>query len=146
MNIYHNILLSVDIFAPAADYITERAVHIAKLHKAKLTILHVVEDINAYGNVSGISTIDLEEQLFNEARKVLSELGKKYEIQAAQQIIKTGIPKDIILEQAKLLAADLIISGSHGRHGFSLLLGSTANGILHHAECDVLAIRIKKGE
>jgi universal stress protein A len=38
----------------------------------------------------------------------------------------------------------LIVVGSHGRHGVRLLLGSTANGILHHAKCDVLAVRIKE--
>ncbi|MEO1899758.1 MAG: universal stress protein, partial [Methylococcales bacterium] len=37
---------------------------------------------------------------------------------------------------------DLIVVGSHGRHGLALLLGSTANGVLHHAVCDVLAVRL----
>jgi universal stress protein A len=38
--------------------------------------------------------------------------------------------------------ADLIVIGSHGRHGLQLLLGSTANGVLHLSECDVLAVRV----
>jgi len=42
--------------------------------------------------------------------------------------------------------ADLIIVGSHGRHGLALLLGSTANGVLHGAACDVLAVRVGKQE
>ncbi|MCP4009678.1 MAG: universal stress protein, partial [Proteobacteria bacterium] len=33
--------------------------------------------------------------------------------------------------------------GSHGRHGLGLLLGSTANGVLHLAQCDVLAVRVR---
>ena len=33
--------------------------------------------------------------------------------------------------------------GSHGRHGLALLLGSTANDVLHGAPCDVLAVRLK---
>ena len=37
---------------------------------------------------------------------------------------------------------DLIVLGSHGRHGVAMLLGSTANAVLHHAECDLLAVRI----
>ncbi|BBI62758.1 hypothetical protein HSBAA_40640 [Vreelandella sulfidaeris] len=42
---------------------------------------------------------------------------------------------------------DLIVVGSHGRHGFALLLGSTSTGVLHGAQCDVLAVRVgKKGE
>ena len=40
--------------------------------------------------------------------------------------------------------ARLIVVGSHGRHGLALLLGSTANGVLHHAKCDVLAVRIQE--
>jgi universal stress protein A len=39
--------------------------------------------------------------------------------------------------------ADLIVVGSHGRHGIKMLLGSTANAVLHHAHCDVLAVRLK---
>ena len=42
--------------------------------------------------------------------------------------------------------ADLIVVGSHGRHGLALLLGSTANGVLHGAMCDVLAVRVGKPE
>ncbi|WP_313899138.1 universal stress protein [Leclercia adecarboxylata] len=47
---------------------------------------------------------------------------------------------------AKKQGCDLIVVGSHGRHGLALLLGSTANDILHGAPCDVLAVRLKKAE
>lgn len=40
-------------------------------------------------------------------------------------------------------STDLIIVGSHGRHGLALLLGSTASGVLHHSPCDVLAVRLR---
>ena len=40
------------------------------------------------------------------------------------------------------ILADLIVVGSHGRHGLALLLGSTASGVLHGAPCDVLAVRV----
>jgi universal stress protein A len=38
--------------------------------------------------------------------------------------------------------ADLIVLGTHGRSGIRLLLGSTANAVLHGAKQDVLAVRI----
>ena len=50
--------------------------------------------------------------------------------------------KKVILAEAQAINADLIIVGSHGRHGVSLILGSTANAILHGAQCDVLAVRV----
>ncbi|HEU5398021.1 MAG TPA: universal stress protein, partial [Gammaproteobacteria bacterium] len=37
---------------------------------------------------------------------------------------------------------DLIVLGSHERHGLALLLGSTEKSILHKAACDVLAVRL----
>jgi universal stress protein A len=37
---------------------------------------------------------------------------------------------------------DLIVVGSHGRHGLALIFGSTSNSVLHGATCDVLAVRI----
>jgi universal stress protein A len=53
-----------------------------------------------------------------------------------------GVPKEEITQIAQQENVDLIVVGSHGRHGFALLLGSTANSILHHAHCDVLAVRL----
>ena len=41
-------------------------------------------------------------------------------------------------------SCDLIVVGSHGRHGLALLLGSTANDVLHGAPCDVIAVRLGK--
>jgi universal stress protein A len=44
---------------------------------------------------------------------------------------------------ARELRCDLVVVGSHGRHGLALLLGSTANDVLHGAQCDVLAVRLQ---
>ena len=46
-----------------------------------------------------------------------------------------------IAHAAERHGADLIVVGSHGRHGIGRLLGSTAHGVLHRAPCDVLTVR-----
>ena len=55
-----------------------------------------------------------------------------------------GQPRQEIHSFAKEHHCDLIVVGSHGRHGLALLLGSTANDVLHGAPCDVLAVSLKK--
>jgi universal stress protein A len=40
------------------------------------------------------------------------------------------------------MAIDLIVMGTHGQSGLKLLLGSTANSVLHGAGCDILAVRV----
>ena len=52
-----------------------------------------------------------------------------------------GSTKHEVLSMAKDKQVDLIVAGSHGKHGLALLLGSTANAILNSAECDVLIVR-----
>jgi universal stress protein A len=46
---------------------------------------------------------------------------------------------------AQANGVDLIVAGSHGHHGIGRLLGSTADGILHRAVCDVLLVRQAAG-
>ena len=53
-----------------------------------------------------------------------------------------GRPEVEIHAKGEELGADLIVVGSHGRYGLALLMGSTANGVLHGATCDVLAVRV----
>jgi universal stress protein A len=54
-----------------------------------------------------------------------------------------GRPENEIHGLAEEINANLIVVGSHGRHGLALIFGSTANGVLHGAGCDVLAVRVK---
>jgi len=142
--IYKHILVAVDLH-PACDRATiAHAREVANQQNAKLTIVHAVEHINAYGIAQAYpAVLDLEAQMLKEARLALSKLCDELGIKDPQLIVEIGSPKIIILDAAANNATDLIVVGSHGRHGISVLLGSTANAILHNAPCDVLAVRLK---
>ena len=88
---------------------------------------------------------DIEGQLIQEAAQSLLKLGDKLSVEKRDQHVEVGPTKTKILKIAETIQADLIVCGSHGRHGLSLLLGSTANAILHGAKCDVLTIRLPNG-
>jgi nucleotide-binding universal stress UspA family protein len=48
----------------------------------------------------------------------------------------------MILEEAERWDADLIMLGSHGRHGIErLLIGSVSEAVALHAECSVEVVR-----
>ena len=79
-----------------------------------------------------------------EAEKAkLMQLGDQYNVELANRWLMWGIPKQEIIHIAEQEQVDLIVVGSHGRHGLALLLGSTANSVLHYAKCDVLAVRLR---
>ncbi len=144
MTVYNTILLAVDLHPSYDEYTAKRAYEFAKERNAKLYIIHCVEGIHAYGAAQGYQLImEVEQQIEQEAKKALTDLSQKYGIPTENQFIASGPAQKVVVEKAKALKADLIIVGGHGRHGISLLFGSTADGIMHHAECDVLAIRVK---
>lgn len=145
MAAYQNILLGVDLHPSCDETVIKRTVEIAKQANAKLTLVHAVEHINAYGVAQAYpALIDIEEEMLADAKKSLSELAAKFGISSSPQIVEVGAPRVIILEHAQKVKADLIVVGSHGRHGLGLVLGSTANAVLHYATCDVLAVRVKE--
>ncbi len=145
MSSYQHVLAAVDLHPACDEVVMQRALEVAKQNNAKISVIHAIEHINAYGVAQAYPTvIDLEEQMMGEARTSLATLATKFNVPPAQQIIEIGSPKVVILTHAAQINADLIVVGSHGRHGISLLLGSTANAILHYAHSDVLAVWIKE--
>jgi universal stress protein A len=144
MSLYKQILIAVDLHPDCDDTVISHGIDIAKINNAKVSIVHAVEHINAYGVAEAYSAvIDVEAQLMEEARKELAKLGDKYHLPVNCQFLDVGSPKAVILNKAKDIKADLVVVGSHGRHGLQLLLGSTSNAVLHNATCDVLAVRVK---
>ena len=143
MSAYSKILVAIDL-TEEAPQVLDKAHRIAGQEKAELHLIHVVEPVGyAYGGDIPMDLTELQEQLDKNARKQIADYGEKYGIAESRQIVAVGRPETEIHRIAKEQEFGLVIVGSHGRHGIQLLLGSTANGVLHGAECDVLAVRIR---
>ena len=137
---YKNILLATDL-SDTCNSASIQAKQLATLYNAKLSLVHAIEPIPAYG-YPGFE--DLQNPLIDHARQQASKLAKDLGIPEGQTYVEFGSVKKEILRVAKEIQADLIVIGSHGRHGLSRLLGSGANAIVHGADCDVLTIRCNK--
>ncbi len=142
---YTHILVATD-FSPHADLAALRAKEIATLYDARITILHAVENFVFYGDiydpVGPVQQLETDRMVFEAAEKQMEKLAAKLDIPNLRTEVMWGAPKAAILSYAAAQQVDLIVTGSHGRSGVSRLLGSTTNGILHGANCDVLAVRI----
>ena len=141
---YNNILVAID-YTVEARQVMQKATTIAKQAQAKVTLLHVVETVPVVGGPESFSYVDLyvdQPDVIDRAINDMTELAKSVELEVAEFKVLTGVPKNEITAIAEEKNIDLIVVGSHGRHGIKLILGSTASGVLHHAKCDVLAVRV----
>ena len=144
---YQHILVAVDL-TDECDPVVVRAQKLAQASGAKMSLVHIVEPMAmAFGGDVPMDLSMLQQQQFEQARERLDSFSGKYpELAADQRHLAYGQPRQEIHRVATEQDCDLIVVGSHGRHGLALLLGSTANDVLHGAPCDVLAVRLKKPE
>jgi len=145
MSTYKHILLAADFSAHGED-VANRAKELAGLFQAKLSIVHVVDNFISTDmsyEPSIAFELDITAELMAAAKIRLAKLAEQLAIPEENKWLELGSPKMEIVRIAEENQVDLIVLGSHGRHGLALLLGSTANGVLHHAKCDVLAVRLQ---
>ncbi|ATJ81906.1 universal stress protein [Halomonas beimenensis] len=145
-NEYRHVLVAVDL-TKDSHKVLERAMQIADRNKAKLSIIHTLEPLGfAYGGDIPMDLTSIQDQLDEHAKQRLAEIADP-QVPKENQHVVVGMPDTEIHRFAEEEGVDLIVVGSHGRHGFALLLGSTSTGVLHGAQCDVLAVRVgKEGE
>jgi universal stress protein A len=143
---YEHILVAVDL-TEECDPVIRRARDLAKTSGAKLSLVHIVEPMAmAFGGDVPMDLSQLQQQQYDQAKEKLEKLKLKYsDLNPHATHLTYGQPRQEIHQLAKAQGCDLIVVGSHGRHGLALLLGSTANDVLHGAPCDVLAVRLKRG-
>ena len=144
MEPYKHILVALDLSNEALQ-IAERGRDLAAHYDARLSFIHVVEPIivdNSYDLMTSLPA-ELDDTLQERARTFLDKITRQLELTDVQQIVTLGSTRGEIFRIAQEQSMDLIVVGSHGRHGVGLLLGSTANSILHGTPCDVHAVRIR---
>ncbi len=142
MGEYRRILLAVDL-TDECRRVAKRARALADSANATLHIVHVIEPlVLAYGGEVPMDLSAVQDQIEEQAQAHLADFAANFNVAPACRHLVFGRPESEIHRLAETESMDLIVVGSHGRHGLALLLGSTANGVLHGASCDVLAVRV----
>lgn len=86
---------------------------------------------------------ELEEDI-KKAREFADGIARQFSAGGfhAEIDVRAGEPRETICDLADEWGADLIVVGSHGRHGLRrLLIGSVAEFVVRHAHCSVLVVR-----
>lgn len=147
MSGYKRILAAID-FSPAAVIVVARAKQMATASQAELRLVTVVEYIPPIQPAGDILAGELlyidERRLIDLTKERYKQFSQQHELESYKFRVLQGDVKRSITGHAVETECDLIVVGSHGRHGLGLLLGSTANAVLHHAQCDVLAVRVEE--
>ena len=144
MSTYTHILVGLDLSEESAQ-VLNKANAIARAFKAKISIAHILEPLSfAYGGDMPIDLSDVQNALEEQAIARLEKIARENAVETSEQIVTIGSTASQLHRLAADHKADLIVVGSHGRHGIALLFGSTSNDVLHGTKCDVLAVRVQQ--
>lgn len=138
------ILAPID-FSGATNAVVAEAAALAKALGGRVVLLTVIQppvithEYAAMMDNLGEITAAAERQA---ARKLEgTEHALQVDRVAAESVQLTGAPIPLIVEQARKLAADYIVMGSHGHTAlYDLLVGSTTHGVLLRAPCPVVIV------
>lgn len=142
---FTTVLAAVDLAAAPAGFVLKNAANYVATG-GSLHVIHVVEpqyvQYSFDPTFTGSLTRDLEENALQSAADQLAEVCADAGIPGEHQHVVIGRAADKIHAKAEALNADIIVVGSHARHGWRRLLGSTASAVLHGAPTDVIVARM----
>lgn len=147
MTAFKTIVVATD-FSAHAEAAIDRACEIAHLCGADLHVLHVVSRVSQEPWVGYVAATWLEEDVDREKRdartRLAGILANRCIVTPATVAAAAGDPAAAIIAYAREHRADLVVCGTHGRHGLNrLLLGSVAERIVHDAPCSVLTVKLE---
>ena len=149
---FKRILVAVDGSATSSRGF-KVAVDLAKVHKAKLVALHVIDEravgigLSASGYVAPAFVEGMIDALRTSGKRLLA--GVQRQAQKSGQAVEAHLVESLgdgvahtILRQVRRLKPDLIVLGTHGRRGLArVVMGSDAEVIVREASVPVLLVR-----
>lgn len=108
----------------------------------ELRVVTVIEPLSSLG--PAVTHYKLASELMQASENLVAEAAKKLQKTnlPISQHVRGGFAADEIINEAKEWGANLIIVGTHGRHGISrFLLGSVAEKVTNNAHCSVIVVK-----
>jgi manganese transport protein len=141
--VYHRILVPLD-HTRLDRLAVSHAAAMAKLHGAKLFLLHVEEGVTSqiYGREASTAEVEAGEQYLERIAQALRDQG----ITVETAITHSSSPKREIVRYAREIRPDLVIMGAHGHGGLKdLIFGTTINPVRHNLQVPMLIVRPGRG-
>jgi universal stress protein A len=136
------ILVPTDFSQPADGALTY-ALDLARTLGATVSLVHVFDDESGIhsGEYVPMPAEKRNEILADLRRRLNDVVAKRGHSELNPEVLIGPIARSIV-ESARDSKADLIVMGTHGRHGMAhLLLGSVAERVVRTATCPVLTVR-----
>lgn len=150
MSGYKKIAVAIDLSSESSA-VMKRALDVAA-PDSEIHLIYVQEPMDSvymgvvpYGPVF-VGMDEVEENLRSELRQKLDTIGEEAGVPETCRHFLNGTPAREIRRFAEEHSMELIVLGTHGQKGVQLLLGATANSVLHGSSCDVLAVRVIDAE
>ncbi|HLK46642.1 MAG TPA: Nramp family divalent metal transporter [Bryobacteraceae bacterium] len=137
--VYRRILVPLD-HTNLDRLAVSHAASMAKLHDAKLYLVHVEEGVTSqvYGKDSSTAEVEAGEQYLGTIAGALRQQGLAVET----VVFHSSSPRREIVRYAREIRPDLVIMGAHGHGGLKdLIFGTTINPVRHHLDVPILIVR-----
>lgn len=148
---YRRILVPID-GGPTSMRGLEHALALAKVHGARVRVLHVLDERFYVPAVSGfpVNADAMFESMRASGRDALADAASRARaagVEAETSMIESAdrYVSEMIVDDARNSGADLIVMGTHGRRGLNrLLMGSDAERVLQATPVPLLLLRDEK--
>lgn len=124
------------------------AIKLEKDQKARLRLIHVVDELVVIPNAEGAYYLDDVVQALRQAGKTVlrnaEALVRRHALKPDSIMLESigARAADLVVRQAKKWRADIIVLGTHGRRGVRrLVMGSDAEEIVRTSPVPVLLVR-----
>lgn len=136
---YNHILVPVDESDPASAAL-DHALEIAADQNATVSLLYVADTNEPSQTRLGTEVVDVLEETGEEVLENARERAAEYDVSIKSKL-EQGNPRDVIVQHAPQIDADLIVMGTHGRDGLErYILGSVAAHVANTAPVPVLTV------
>jgi len=126
----------------ADQLVISRAMSLARIHKAEITLIHVTDSpgVQIYGEEMSDEHAREDDKYIFEVAAILKQQNYR-----ARPVLRAGNPSREIVKAARDEKVDLMIMGSHGHRFFGdMLFGETVSFVRHNLDIPLLVVKPKK--